>query len=176
MKRKEVSDKELDRIQQNAKERLKDMGLQKPITLGSLSKEMATHHANSAFVGVLRARAEAEKNRAESRLKVAKARVDRMLRGKTRDGKKLTEKEIENRIAAHPEVCEAANESIKARFEFNIMWAMVTAMSQKNEQLTNLAHDRRKELSSGKTSRVMKEERVKNKLNKVTTNRKKRSE
>jgi len=174
-KYKSVSNAQLDKVQDDARKRLKDRGMWQPITLGSLSKEMATHHSNTAFVGVQRARAEAIKNRAEAKLKVAKARVDKMLRNKYRDGKKPSEKEIENRVACHPMVCEAANECITARFEFNIMWAMVSSMSQKNEQLTNLAHDRRKELSSGKTSRVMKEERVRKKLNNVT-NKKKRSE
>lgn len=170
-----VSDKQLDRVERDAKERLKNMGMWEPITLRKLSKEMAHQHSNTAFVGVMRARAEANKNRASAKLKVTKARVDKMLRKKYRDGKKPSEKEIENRVVCHSLVCEAADEYLKAKFEFNILWAMVTSMSQKAEMLTNLAHDRRKELSSGQNSRVMREERVKNKLSNVSTKRKKRS-
>ena len=130
-----------------------------------LSKEMAQLSSAAFFVGVAKADAEYEMDKAKARLKVTKAKIDKQIRSIANKSasKKLTEKVIEQRIVKHPDVCRVADECADAKWKFNVCWAAMRAISDKGQQLTNIAYNHRKELEFN-YKRKIKDKRVKEKL------------
>lgn len=143
-------------IKKKARKRLESFGVNPEVNTSKLSKELAVHSAHLFQVGEFRSIAEHRHDRAAARLKITKAKVDRMLRKKYTGKDKLSEKALEHRVASHPQVCEAAQEQADAKLELNIWWAAFQAMNTKTEMLANISQNRRKEMDANISSRVKK--------------------
>ena len=132
-----------------------------------LSKEMAQLSSSAFYIGVAKADAEYEMDKAKAKLKVTKARIDKRIREiANKAGKrKPTEKVIEQRIVKHPDVCQVASEYAEAKWKFNVCWAAMRAISDKGQQLTNMAYNHRKELEFN-YRRKIKDKRAIEKLSK----------
>jgi hypothetical protein len=128
---------------------------------------MAQLSSSAFYIGVAKADAEYEMDKAKAKLKVTKARIDKRIRElAAKSGKrKPTEKVIEQRIVRHPEVCKVADVYAEARWKFNVCWAAMRAISDKGQQLTNMAYNHRKELEFN-YKRKIKEKRANEKLSK----------
>jgi len=122
----------------------------------NLEKEMQQLPSRIFKVGLEKALAEEKMGKAKARLKVMKARVYVDLCKKAGDeGKrKPSEKMLEHRVAKHKEVCAIADEYETAKKDFNICWAAANALSAKEQMLTNIAYNHRKEMEVGIRSRV----------------------
>jgi hypothetical protein len=135
------------------------------IDRNKLSSEMAQNSALLFNVGVSKANAEYDKDKAESRVEVIEARIDKQIRKKASKGRKPSEAQIKTQVARHPDVVAAKDVLAEAKWKFNVCWAAVNSVVQKGDQLSNLAYNYRKELEHGLSSRVNEKtasERVKN--------------
>lgn len=120
----------------------------------NLSKEMARNSSLMFQVGVMKADAEYAKDRAENKIKVLEAKVDKQIRDQASGKKKPSEQQIKARIARHPKIVQAQEDFLEAKWKFSICWTAATSIAQKGEQLTNLAYNYRKELEHGVKSRI----------------------
>lgn len=117
-----------------------------------LSAQLAKNSSLMFSIGVMKADAEFQKDTAENRVKVMEAKVDKMIRNESK--RKPSEEAIKKRIARHPKVIAAQRAYHEAKWKFNVCWTAATSISQKGEQLTNMAYNYRKELEHGVKSRV----------------------
>lgn len=134
-----------------------------------LSKEMASNSSLMFKIGCMKSDAEYLKDRAENKVKVIEANVDKRIRARANGGRKPSEDQIKKQIARNNEVKAAQEEYIEAKHKFNICWAAASSIAQKGDQLTNLAYNYRKELEYGAKGRL---QRAKDRTKKLSSKRK----
>lgn len=109
-----------------------------------LSRELARQSTLIFNAGLVKAEAEAKKGSASAALKVMRAKIYEMYKNK----QKMTEKELEHMVTKHPKVCRTAKRYNRAKYNFNVALAYVSAMKTKGDMLQALAYNYRKELDT----------------------------
>lgn len=120
----------------------------------NMSQEMARNSSLMFQVGLMKADAEFQKDRAENRVKIVEAKIDKQIRDAASGKKKPSEQQIKARIARHPKVIQALEDFFEAKWKFSICWTAATSVAQKGEQLAHLGYNYRKELEHGMKSRI----------------------
>lgn len=127
-----------------------------------LNNEMIQIASITYAVGEIKATSEYEMNMAEKNLEVTEAKIDKSIRDKFSGKRKPSEQQIKSMVLRNPKVLAAREAFIEAKWKHNICWAATNAVSQKGNQLTNLAYNYRKELDRGLGGKV-KESKVREK-------------
>ena len=158
-----------EEFEERKRQLMKKSGFNPDVDMSNLSSEMAQIASYVYKVGCVKAVAQARMDKAESRIKITKAKVKKHIkRKKLEQGEKLTIPDLDAAVESHKQVVAAIDEHIALEFEHNVCWAACSAASIKANQLTNLSMNYRKELDAGIGSKV-KEARVKEKIRNFKT-------
>lgn len=146
------------------KKLMNDHGFNPDIDISNLSREMSKIASFIYRVGVVKAMAEAKMNKAESRIKIMKAKVKKHIKKKALEqGEKLTIPELDASVESHKQVIAAIDDHISCQYDHSVCWAAASAATTKSTQLTNLSMNYRKELDAGIGNKV-RDARLKKKL------------
>lgn len=105
----------------------------------SLDREWIRQPAIFMFYAKKTAEADRKRKRAKENLEVLYAEIDSWVREEAKkEGEKVTEKMVENRVRTDKTYTDAAKEVSEAEFEYNIMLSAVKAMDHKKAALENL--------------------------------------
>jgi len=120
----------------------------------NMSEEMARNSSLMFQVGLMKADAEFQKDKAENKVKIVEAKIDKQIREAASGKRKPSEQQIKARVIRDPKVIQALEDFFEAKWKFSVCWTASTSIAQKGEQLANLGYNYRKEMEHGVKSRI----------------------
>lgn len=106
------------------------------------------------YIGQIKAEAEYELSKAETKLKMAKAKADKKIRLSCIGKKKITDKEAEHQVRLNKNVVKAAELYADKKYKLELCWGAFTAITHKSQQLTNMSNNYRKEMDAGIRTKI----------------------
>lgn len=150
---------ELEKLKKKHQEKIERFQKWVKVDRNNLDSELAMNSSRMYSTGLKKSEAEFLMEKAKAVMKQIKARVKMKWSKASVGGKRITIPQLDAKVESDPEVMKAEMDYIDAQYVYRICESAFQSIKEKGQQITNLANNRRAELTykyvkEGKEDRV----------------------